>query len=264
MGSKGASKPQDAGKDGGVGKGTRGTSGGHTDLLGPFLAVGWDHSPTHAGVIALDETGKLVDVAFLTPKVGEAKKRPGLGTCHPPEIRNCKERDLRDARRLFWSMGWTMEAIRQIEETAEGRPIFCAVEDYAFHTATAGAHRTGEFGGILRCALWNTGVRYRLHDPTSLKMAATDNGNADKDAVKAAVLEAWGLDFTRFGEPAEDLTDAYVLARMAWAEVEVRAGRLTLEALDNGMRRVFLRVTKHRPVALLSRPWLHKDAVFDG
>ena len=88
------------------------------------------------------------------------------------------------------------------------------IEGYAF-AASFKAHPAGEFGGLLRAAIFDV---YQMfpHEtaPTSLKLFATGNGRADKDVVVRCVSEEW---HHRCG--SHDEADAIVAAKIAACRV---------------------------------------------
>jgi Holliday junction resolvasome RuvABC endonuclease subunit len=72
----------------------------------------------------------------------------------------------------------------------------------------------GECSGAIKCVLSDCrGIHPEVVPPSLLKKFATSNGLADKDKVLHAVKTNWGQDF---GDE-DDIADAYVLAKIAWA-----------------------------------------------
>lgn len=241
-----------------------------------WIAVGWDQSPTHAGIVVLDARGEVLDYYLLAVRKADLALSRIRSYRMPDEILKTKgtehDADCRNVLRLAYLRAFYVTIRDRILGLApEGTPVYVAIEDYAL-VGDRRPHRTGEIGGALRLALFDAGnIRVRLIDPMSLKMFATNRGNAEKQDVGAAVASAaWGRDWTPFGagegRPAEDLADAHVLARMVWTEVEVRSGRLGLDALEEGARRVFLRATPSNPVNILDRAWIERgsDGIWNG
>jgi hypothetical protein len=225
--------------------------------------VGWDQSTNHGGIVVLDNLGDLVDFFFLADRAKDANRRAGA-TRIPHRVKKHKEKGIRDCRRLVWVGRWLTALVEHLHLTADGRPVYMGIEDYAY-TATGQGYQIGEVVGSLKgTALTHPGgdFRLRLYDPMSVKLFATNSGKSDKDAMRRAALDTWGADFERYGRknddtgPAEDLCDALALAVMVWTEVHVRAGRLNLSDLPEGQRRVFLRTTKTYPVNVLDREWV--------
>ena len=226
---------------------------------GGNLSAGWDVSLNHSAAVLLGPDGKLVDFAFLARKVSDAKKGKGRGTSLPAFIRNEKDRQLREAYRLRFVYLWISMVRASFEFTRA--QTFHGVEDYAF-SAIGRSYQIGEVGGIVRLGILSPrpngrgGGRMRLHDPLAVKIFATGSAKAKKDEMIEAVRDRWGEDFSAYGEAEEDLSDAYVIARMVHTELELRAGRVTLEELEEGERRVFLRTTTKTPVNILGRDWI--------
>ena len=77
--------------------------------------------------------------------------------------------------------------------------------------------------------------------------------------IKRSKKKKSGLVIEDLDGPATDLADAYFLARMLYTELEVRTGRILLSQLDEGERRIFLRVTKAYPVNILDRQFICKE-----
>lgn len=235
---------------------------------GTPVAVGWDQSVNHAAVVALDGTGAIVALWALCTRAGDAQALGDAGARLPRDVLATGKLDpaVRDLRRLLCLRAWIGHVVGELrgmqDHAHDPGAIHVALEDYAY-AAGHEAYGTGQVGGVLRCAIMDAPFRLRLHDPTAVKLWATGRGNADKDDVRDAVRDAYGVDFSALGlsttastdATAGDLADAYVLARMALGEVDVRAGRRTLQDLTDGERRVFLRVTKTHPSNLLDRPW---------
>ncbi|KKW46023.1 MAG: hypothetical protein UY96_C0010G0038 [Parcubacteria group bacterium GW2011_GWB1_56_8] len=226
-----------------------------------YITIGADVSVNHAGFVALDEAGVFLGVKYLCVKKKDAK--PPEGICIPQEIMKCKDVVLRSLMRLDWLnrfygavSGWIDGRVgREYIDTA----FYVAMEDFAFAKGHE-AYQIGATAGLFRLEMWRRSNTYlRLHDPFSVKLFATDEGDADKVLMRTAVMTYWGVDLDRYGGAAEDLYDAYALAQMARIEVQVRQGKIRLEELPEGQRRVFLRVTKANPVNLLDRAWCHRE-----
>jgi len=222
--------------------------------------MGMDLSLRHGAVVELDEAGGC-EHWYYTDRVGSANRSPS-GVRLPAAIMKIDDYQLRGILRLVWLRAW----VKSLVGTC--KPYAVALEDYAFD-AGQGAHQLGELGGIVRVACWDKKTRLRLHSPGAVKMFGADNGNADKELVKAGAKRKWGVDFNRYDAPpkkvgaklntdiSEDLTDAYVMARMAMVEVMLRAGTITLKDLGSDKeRQTFLRTTPTYPVNVLGREWI--------
>lgn len=221
------------------------------------LAVGWDQSLNHGGVVGLDQDGAVAWVSYCAERRTDVRDEGGDALPVALSSRNKGlDPDRRSMGRLLWVAAWLSRTLARIlKGIAPEAELGFAVEDYAM-AAGYRAHQIGEVGGCLRMLVCRAEVPFRLHDPGSVKLFATGRGDADKEDVGRAVVDRWGVDFRPYGEKVgEDLFDAYVLARMLLTEVRVRAGTLFLRDLTDAERRVFLRVTRARPVNLADRSW---------
>lgn len=236
------------------------------------LLFGMDISLNHGAVVAIEPVrikdigapaSRLAGLWYYTDSAGSAdrSREHGARLKVPSEL---KERQ----QRAMWRLNWVSQWIEALLDAHQ--PEFAAVEDYAIR-AEQGAHYLGEIGGQVRRALWERGVKFRLHDPISVKMFAAHDGTAQKDSVEEAVRERWGQDFGRFNTPpsgrgkpsrqtSEDLADAYALAKLLSVEVALRAGYITPDKLEHDKeRQVFIRTTKTYPVSLLGREWIQGE-----
>jgi hypothetical protein len=103
-------------------------------------------------------------------------------------------------------------------------------------------------------------------------MFAAHNGAADKNQMREAVRDRWGQDFTCYDPPpnkktgkqdhqtSEDLSDALAVAQLVWTEYQLRHGLIALSDLHEQEIRVFNRITKGQPVALLNREWITQES----
>lgn len=224
--------------------------------------AGLDVSPTHSGLVVLDEAGRLLRFYFIGKTQKECKlpkNASGEGLCYPSELTGSKMPDAgqRSVYRLGWMRSWFGDVMSRVLKDHD--PIHLAIEDYAFG-AGQGAHQIGEVGGMIRLhLLYETSVCFRLHDPKTVKLYMTGRGDADKSVVRDAVREATGVDFESYGistKTAEDLYDSYALALLVRDEVLLRAGKITLRDLPEARVRVFNRVTRANPTNILAREWL--------
>jgi Holliday junction resolvasome RuvABC endonuclease subunit len=220
---------------------------------------GMDLSLNHGAIVQL-ENGKLDNFWFWTTRADVTK----LGAEHAMRMKTTKglQGSTADVERLSWIQTFLSGMIRC------ERPKYAALEDYAYGMSN-GAHQIGEVGGMARLLMWDAGVKFRLHDPGTVKMYAAHDGAADKTNVRWNVQRRWKVDFDRFipekkGKTshtvtAEDLCDAMALAQLCRLEVQLRAGKRTLQDLKHDHeRRVFNRVTKAYPVNILGRDWIRR------
>lgn len=222
------------------------------------IVHGWDLSLNHGAFVELID-GELSNYWYVTDNATAAAKKHG--TRLDPELLKIKDPNERNLRRIVW---WEHFIDKQI--LMPRAPEYVGIEDYALDARQG--HMKGELGGIARILCWFRGVKIRLHDPLSIKMFAAHDGTCQKDEIERAVLKRWGQDFSDRNPPkapkakrqnrtvSEDIADAYAIAQMIWAEVQLRRGDLQLNEFHEKEIRVFNRVTKTYPVSLLDRDWI--------
>lgn len=223
--------------------------------------VGCDPATKHGAAVVLSEDGRLEHFWYYTTVkravVDLPKRLPGLGFRVPPELDSGGDPEERHIRLLLWLAALWSDVLA----AAVGEHEACvALESYAFGKHTA-AYDMAEVGTIVRMtALCHRGVRLRLHGPSRLKMAATNNGTADKVVVLDAVRDRLGIDWRGVSVlPAnvqEDLADATVLANLVRLEWLVRKDPTKASLLSEGEARAFNAVSKSQPLALLARNWI--------
>lgn len=121
----------------------------------------------------------------------------------------------------------------------------------------------GEVGGVVRLECARVGAGLRLHDPKTLKIFTSGNGNASKVEVVDDAVAKWGEWFDFMAYPTDvkeegvrsDMADAYALARMGLMERWVRGGEVGLVELPEEERSIFTRITKTNPVGLAARTY---------
>ncbi len=222
---------------------------------------GYDISLNHGAWVELRcSDARLMGFGYYTDKKGIADASKKRGTRIPVEVFKPKDKQQRQLLRLEFVQQWFLDTAPD-----QQRCLHVAVEDYAMSQGTQ-AYHIGEVGGALRMQLMLAGHKFRLHDPGSVKMYATHNGNADKQAMIDVVERRWGVNFDKMApgkdeSTVEDLADAYAIARLLLVEVKIRAGEMMLTDLEHDKeRQVFNRVTKSYPVSLLGRDWLEGAA----
>ena len=128
-------------------------------------------------------------------------------------------------------------------------PALVVVEDHAFAATSTSAYRMGHLHGIVRHGLTSQGFGVLMIEPTVLKAFATGKGGADKDAmVDAAARAGHFLVRELHADTANNVADAYWLARLGQTWQLLRAGRLRLEQLAPTVRRVFDHGLLDRPL----------------
>lgn len=223
------------------------------------MVQGWDLSLNHAAFVQLAD-GELDCAWYVTPYKGSFEKGNSfVNATHIIMPKGMPAKDMECLRLEWWSDFLSNFLCRY--------PVgHVGLEDYAFKAAMR-SHQIGELGGIARLELWKSGTQFRLHDPTSVKMFGSLRGDADKNQMRVAVEERFGITFDQYDaakgnrknpntDTSGDLCDAFVIAKMVWVELQIRAGRLALVDLEEKERQVFLRVTKSNPINLLGREFI--------
>jgi Holliday junction resolvasome RuvABC endonuclease subunit len=223
--------------------------------------LAFDLSLNHGGVVELTN-GEMSWCSFYTDHARTAQTKLDAKRIAMPKT---ADKQYAQMHRLAQIEEWFVHVMR------ERRPQYVGIEGYAYHMQQ-GAHQLGEAGGAARIWCWKFGVRFRLHDPTSIKMYVTHDGTAQKDLIEHCVHERWGHDFSRYNPPSskagkenrrtsEDLADAYGMARLVDCEIKLRSGACGMKDLEHDKeRQVFNRVTKTFPVSLLGREWIHNPS----
>ncbi len=225
--------------------------------------LGMDLALNHAGFVELQD-GEPSWFRYVTTQAGAANRSKKHGVRLKLDVPSkFRDRQHFNAIRIAW---WENFLWAVIEER---KPDFVGIEDYALDEAR-NAHDKGELGGLAKVLLMLNGIPFRLHEPTTIKMFTAHSGKAGKNQMERAVRERWGVDFQKFNQPvqpgakkgqdttvSEDLSDALAVAKMVWAEVQIRRGELSMNQLENEAEiRVFNRTTKAYPINLLSREWI--------
>jgi hypothetical protein len=244
---------------------------GNTNMARGIRTLGMDISLNHGAMVLLDG-GKKCQFWYYTDLAGSADRCKN-GYRIDPDIFKAPKGATRDKHILgIRRLAWIRDFINIVLKISS--PDYAALEDYAVR-AEQGAHYLGEVGAVARTALWDFGIKFRLHDPISVKMFVTHDGTAQKDAVQRAVESRWGEAFYKYDQPppkptqkrpnpkhnrttSEDLADAYALSQLARTEYLLRSGALAMSKLHEKEVRVFNRITKTYPVSLLDREWIYK------
>jgi len=136
---------------------------------------------------------------------------------------------------------------------------YLAIEGYSFGSATGQLTQIAEVTGIVKNFLLNCGWKIRIHDPRSVKMFATGNGNAVKEEMLDRAKKA-GLKIPYFIEEREqevyDIADAFFLMKMLQMEIVVRNDPTKAKRYPENQRRILNRVTQANPVNILDRDFL--------
>ena len=240
----------------------------------PIRVQGWDVSLNHGAFVELIN-GDFKRAWFVTNTKANAKRYDGneglsiISVRVPPSPKDRLLKDAYDIERLDW---WRLYLEELVDES---RPTHVGIEGYAMG-ASMHAHQIGEVGGQARLACWQIEqLKLRVHDPMSVKMFTAHHGHAEKEDIKSAVLERWGLCFDFFDPPrskptkknpngtqntftSEDLADAFAIAKLVWYELCLRNGRMTMDQLHTKEIQVFNRVSNAWPVNILGREWIER------
>lgn len=234
---------------------------------------GLDISLDHGGVVCLNENGKVEDWCFLTT----VKKDAAVDLVHGILLSKRQKDESKDTFRLRRLGEFSRIPLFSTQQESPLLSYF-VFEGYSYASQSTSICQIAELTGYLKHLLFTGGGSLRVHDPTSVKLFAANKGNASKKEVAVPAL----LNFDDFPEaliqrkiikkkgktvlsesdwweeyagPVTDVADAYFLARMVYRELQVRSGELSLSQLDEGERRIFLRVSKAYPINLLDRPF---------
>ena len=86
------------------------------------------------------------------------------------------------------------------------------IEGFSFGSKGRAVSTMYGLGWCFRIAFTELQAKWQEVPPTSLKKFASNKGNAAKPVVMQMVKKKWGFD-----HPSDNVNDAYVLAKMAWA-----------------------------------------------
>lgn len=143
------------------------------------VIAGIDPSLTKTGVIVMDDQGKVIHEELI-----ETKK-------------------LRSMERLYVIKKRITEILEEYKVT------IVAIESYSYGSKGRSIFNLGELGGVLRLLLWEKKYKYYDVSPNSLKSFIADNGAADKEMMRAAVVRKYKLDIED-----DNICDAFGLAKM--------------------------------------------------
>lgn len=106
------------------------------------------------------------------------------------------------------------------------RPELAMIEGYALNTpGRLGLTRQAEIGGVIRLALFELEIPFFEIEPTRLKLYATGNGGASKEAMVEAALELGARSSaTALNEDEADAFHLRHLGRMAYGLEELELG----------------------------------------
>lgn len=156
---------------------------------------------------------------------------------------------------------WVLECIREWAFTPDYH-VHVAMEGLAVSQRSNRASDLAELSGYVKQGMMQMDVPFRLYDPTTLKMAWTGQGKADKAAMVMQCFRRWKVDYTELEEAGDNFADATLLAQLLRHEVEIRAGRMNIRKdIDGQLRKILLRKTKDEPVPLISQPLISPSGI---
>ena len=163
---------------------------------------------------------------------------------------------------------WFAEDIKKYVSDCE----YFAMEGPAFG-AKGLLYNIGEYTGLVKKYVYDSGLKIRTYDPNSIKLFSTKSGKATKGdmyrmflnyAGRHANSEILGLpvltekDEKKGRSPISDVIDAYWICDMLKMELMLRRGLIRLKDLTENIVSIFNRVTKAYPVNILDTEFLYK------
>ncbi len=222
-----------------------------------IVCIGVDPS-LNGTALAVVVDGKLRWIHGWTDKKVLQKRHPDVLSY----LKLKESTELTRQARLDLMSDWVLEQIdRWVSHASE---LYIGIEGYAFAKNNSNrATDLHELGGLIKQGLWESKIPYRIYTPTQIKKAWTGNGTADKSIMILTAFKQLDLDCGIYDSAGENLADASLIAYLMHTEVELRAGRLRLNELNNHVRETFIQVTKNEPEALLTRPLISQQNVSD-
>ncbi len=225
-------------------------------------ALGIDLSLNHAGfALVRCDTLKLVRAAFVTAKVAPLRKAEANEGGKVVGIRIPQWKKVERERLELFRLVWWHKTLTELrDDPTFGKARFVGIEGYALAGRNAYQHSYAEIGGLVRFIFRKRNIR--IHDPLSVKLFGHGHGHATTPMVEEAVWKKQRVDFREWNaktvgqRPSEDMTVAFVLARMVALERNLRVGAMKLSDLEENEIRVFNRVTKFAPINILAREWI--------
>lgn len=212
------------------------------------MTGGLDLSLAGSAGVLLDAEGRVVRVLAFSTSSREVARYAGH-----PTVRVLPSPDVEqgDARASWSRTVWAANQIaRWLSDSADASPLL-AIEDHAYGVRTNATYRMGHLHGLVRRDVQRLLGRFLLVEPTTVKLAATGSGRAEKPQMIAAT-EADGYDLSGFAATTRhNVADAYWLARCAWYWTRLRAG---LEVPFSPTMRAVMLPTKKRPGLLAREP----------
>ena len=165
------------------------------------LFVGVDPSLTSTGVVALDNSGTILNT--LTVK-----------TKH--DLLRCPDGLVKRLLHIEHEVGSFIEKLKKGGAGTEIEPehVHIGYEHYSYQSVNK-PFKLGELGGVLKTHFLRKRYNQEYISPSLLKKFATMDGQASKDRVKEQALKESSLP----DNLPSDIYDAYFLAKFAWYHV---------------------------------------------
>ena len=225
--------------------------------------AGLDLSKVHYGMCFL-KNDNSIDYTFTCSSKTLIKKAKDDGfLCHYIESYDWYKKNISNnphsytaylAKKMYWFIN------RDIIHNLIGKmDKSVCIEGYAYG-ASGQLTQIAEITGVIKKLLTDINCKIRIHDAKSIKMWATGNGNADKDAMLKAACKFISIpDYIKKHTIAYDIADSYFLMDILRKELQVREKPSLLDTLSLKKKQIFNRVTKANPVNLLDRDWIERE-----
>ena len=226
-----------------------------------MLICGLDISKTHYALVIKETESNITDYTICTTTktiVKHAEKENII--CHylVPWQTFKKEIESQEAYNVYLCDSIYKFLFKDIL-SMPGEKGYIAIEGYAVH-ALGQLLQIAEISGVAKTLFYCADWKLRILDPLSVKLWATNRGNAEKWEVrKEAQLEGLKIPLNIWNtEMSYDISDAYFLMRMLETELKIRNNPLEMNKLNEQQKKVFNRVTKANPTNILATPFIER------
>lgn len=154
--------------------------------------------------------------------------------------------------RLIWLVDKVTEIIKYFS------PEYIALEDYSFGSKGMNFHIGGFIEGF-KMNIYKEKIPLRTYEPTKIKQFATGSGSAGKDIVAVEAIKKWNIDFTQYGDDANNIVDAFIINKLLNLELQIRSNPELLKTLPKYQQHVFTHTTKANPTPLINRQFILKE-----
>lgn len=220
--------------------------------------VGIDPSMNGTGVVILetDETyKKITDTKYLGFTQVKKMESQNIIFSRQKDFSFRENKMIRDVKAI----------IDFIDSNVEKEDTYIALEDYAYG-ATGNTFNIGEFVGLLKIKLIESGYKLRLYEPSVIKKFATGKGNADKVSMGDAYINSTSShklnikeNLEDYESPKADIVDAFWIASLNLLERQVRIGTELLSNLTEKQIEIFNAVSNKKKINILTQEYLTKE-----